>query len=659
MSADQASRPATGGEQQDKGEGHERVCLYLLGQGRVTRQGQAGSEQSVHVQPRLLHLLAYLALNWKQAHRREELQACFWPDAAPAAAANNLRQALWQLRQVLPRDLLLVKGAVVQWNPATPPWVDALAFEAALDACNPSAAQQQSSGRLSPEAGGLIEAEQALDTALSFYVGPFLPDCYDEWTQLERERLHLRYLAALETRGHRRYEARLWESALADALTLLTADPLNEAAARLVMACHWALGQREAARRCYDSFRRLVRSELQTDPLPETAALYQRILAGEPHPDQLSPATNRAIAAQAAHLSLLESLGAFRQGLEQATAWAASANGPALAEALRWQGCFYLRLGQLIESRAALSAALPLAHTADQQAIILAGLATAETGLGDYSAAADHYTQALSVPQMGPTARLRLLIGLGGLLGRMGRLAEACRTLEEAIRLARQAEDPAQLAMASGNLAILLIGQQKTAAAEEALNEALVAARRADAHWLTAHLTGHLGVLAQDRGDYESAAQSYQNALVLTQIIGDRRGALLWTLNLGIVRYEQGRGAEALPLLADGLAQAVDQGCKGLEAGARIFLGACLAAQGKREDGLHEIEHGLALAQSIGDQERVLMGYLQRGRVLAALGRHDDAIAGLQEGLSQAITGQMHRLEGYLQAEMELIERVQ
>jgi tetratricopeptide (TPR) repeat protein len=503
-----------------------------------------------------------------------------------------------------------------------------------------------------------VQVEQAQDTALDLYAGPLLADCYDEWAQLEQERLHLRYLAALESRGHRRYEARRWDAALADASTLLTADPLNETAARLVMACHWALGQREAARRCYDAFRQRVRHDLQADPLPETIALYQRILRGEPHPDQVSPPADRASAAQAAHLSLLETLGAFRQGLEQATAWAAEASGPALAEALRWQGCFHLRLGQLAESRAVLAVALPLAGTPDQQVIILANLATAETGLGDYQAAEAHYSQAVGISPMGPAARARLLGCLGGLQGRMGRLAEACRTLEEAVRLARELGDPAPLAMASGNLAILLIGQQETATAEAVLREALAAARHADAHWLTAHLTGHLGVLAQDRGDFESAAQSYQSARVLTETIGDRRGTLLWTLNLGIVRYEQGRCAEALPLLAEGLEQAVAQGCKGLEAGARIFLGACLAAHGEEEEGLRSIERGQALAQAIGDQERLLMGHLQHGRALAALGRHGEAIAALQDGLCQAEASQMHRLEEFLQAEMERVKRV-
>jgi DNA-binding SARP family transcriptional activator len=604
--------------------------LYLLGGTRAVWQG-AGTSQVVRVQPRPLHLLAYLALNWRRPCRREELQALFWPDRAPEQAANSLRQALWQLRHALPSDCLLLQADTVQWNPTTPPWTDTLAFEAALDADD-------------------------LDAALALYAGPLLPDNYDEWAELERERLSLRYLHALETRAGRRYEARQWDAALADAETLLAADPLNETALRLAMGCHWALSRREAARRAYDVYRQRVRRELKTEPLAETTALYGRILRGESHPAQTLPALDAAALARASRLALLETLGAFRQGLEQAAAWAASATGSALAEALRWQATFHLRLGRLVESRAALTAALPLTSQAEQQAAILGQLATAEVGLGDYPAAEGHFGQALRVAAGEPAGRVRLLSGLGGLLGRMGRPVEARAVLEEAVHLARGLGDPAPLAVASGNLGILLIGQGEATAAEMALNEALAAARHADAHWLTAHITGHLGVLAQDRHDLEGAAELYQTARTLAETVGDRRAATLWTCNLGIVHYEQGRCTEALPLLREGQAQAASQGATSLEAGALIFGGACLVAHGQHADGLADIEAGLALARRIGDQERILMGYLQRGRALAALGCRDGAHIVLDEGLRQAEGRGLHRLADYLRAELHRLE---
>ena len=161
-------------------------------------------------QPKPLRLLAYLVLLESAPCRREVLQAIFWPEKPPHLAANNLRQTLWHLRQNLPSEALVVQDDTVHWNLDLPVWIDAQAFESALDA-------------------------GALDAALDLYTGPLLPGVYDEWAQLERERLHLCYLNALEARAHTRYEARRWEAALADANALVAADPLNESAVRLAM----------------------------------------------------------------------------------------------------------------------------------------------------------------------------------------------------------------------------------------------------------------------------------------------------------------------------------------------------------------------------------------------------------------------------------------
>lgn len=610
-------------------ESTETIHLMLLGQTRAVIRSDQG-ERPLRIQAKPTLLLAYLALHAHRPQRRETLQALFWPDKTARQAANNLRQVLWHLRRALPPDTLFLEGDTVRWNPAAPPWVDALAFEEALQA---------------------EEWNQALD----LYAGPLLPEAYQEWVQIERERFFLHYLSALENRARARYQLCRWDDARADAERLQSADPLNETAVRLLMASYWALGQREAARRCFDTYQERVHQELGVDPLPETRTLYQRILRGEAHPDQSYGPADTDIARRSSHLSLLETLGAFRQGMEQAITWAKEAEGVSRAAALRWQGRFHLRLGQLPDGQGALNEALALAESPDLRAAILADLASTETGLGDYSAAEAHYAGALELLAPDSPSSLRILSSMGGLQGRQGRIDEARRTLERAVRLCREQSDPAPLAIASGNLGIMLIGQGEAQPAEAALLEALEAARQADAHWLTAHLTGHLGVLAQDRRDLETAGDHYQRARTLAETIGDGRCATLWTLNLGVVRYEQERYDEALPLLSTGKEQAAEQGARSLEAGAGIFGGACLAAQGRAEEGLSQIQEGLGLARKIGDQERILMGLLHRARALATIGALKEAQDSLEEGLRRAQASQMQRLEGYLRAELEAL----
>lgn len=601
-----------------------QLHLNLLGQAKIIYQ-----ETAVPIQPKPLQLLAYLSLNWQQPHRRESLQAMFWPDKPPRSAANNLRQALWHLRQVLPPETLLLNKDVVQWHPFAPSCSDVSQFEQAIHVND-------------------------LDDALRIYGGPLLPEAYDEWVLIERERLHLCFLNVLEKRAHQRYESQNSTGALADAQKLVAEDPLNEAATRLVMACYWALGQREAARREYDVYQQRVQTMLQTDPLPETAALFQRILRGETHPFQVTAVSTDKIGAKVARLSLLETLGAFHQGLEQATAWAVEAKGAALAKALRWQGTFYLRAGKMAEAKATLEKALPLAESLDTRAAILTNLAATETGMGDFAAAEAHYAMASQISPLAPATRVRLLSSLGGLQGRAGRLPEAKQTLQAAATLARQQDDPALTAIACGNLGILLVNQGELETAVSILEEALTTAQRADAHWLTAHIAGHLGVIADNRGEWETAVTYYNKARTLAETFADQRGAVLWTMNMGVALFEQGNPDEALPLLFNGRKQAEAQGGKSLVAGANIYIGACLVLLGQAEEGLTSIETGLAVAHEVGDQERILTGYLHQGRALIALGQPDAAQAVFQKGLSRAKKlSHKHRIETYLHQEIE------
>ena len=91
------------------------LAIYLFGGFRVDLDGHPltafGTDKN-------RALLAYLALESGHPHRREALAALLWPDHRDAVARNSLRQALYQLRQILPRlaeietHLLITGGQV-------------------------------------------------------------------------------------------------------------------------------------------------------------------------------------------------------------------------------------------------------------------------------------------------------------------------------------------------------------------------------------------------------------------------------------------------------------------------------------------------------------------------------------------------------------------
>ena len=104
-----------------------RLSLNFLGSFQTTLDGKPITAfRSNKVQG----LLAYLAQTTPQAHARDALAALFWPEEPDTVAKQNLRQSLYQLRQVLgeavppANPLLLASRANVQFNPASDlPWI--------------------------------------------------------------------------------------------------------------------------------------------------------------------------------------------------------------------------------------------------------------------------------------------------------------------------------------------------------------------------------------------------------------------------------------------------------------------------------------------------------------------------------------------------------
>jgi DNA-binding SARP family transcriptional activator len=96
----------------------QRIQMYLLEQARAV-ESQSGD---LPIQPKPLRLLAYLALNWHCPHRREELQALFWPETAaptrPSSSSSGLRERLYT-DSGLTKRACLTCGASVSFSIST------------------------------------------------------------------------------------------------------------------------------------------------------------------------------------------------------------------------------------------------------------------------------------------------------------------------------------------------------------------------------------------------------------------------------------------------------------------------------------------------------------------------------------------------------------
>src|SRR4051812_9102994 len=213
-------------------------------------------------------VLKLLALTPGRALHPERLQALLWADRDPAAAGNNLRQAVYHARRALTgagadgAAVLASRGDLIALSPGVV--VD-------LDDFEQAASRAESSG-----------LPKDIEAALAAYRGELLPeDVYEDWTAEPRRVLADRHFALLMALAATREPA-----TATDVLhQAIQADPLNEDAHRALIRAYAASGRRPRALAQYDALRQALQRELAADPEPETRALYRELLAeGAPGP---------------------------------------------------------------------------------------------------------------------------------------------------------------------------------------------------------------------------------------------------------------------------------------------------------------------------------------------------------------------------------------
>ena len=181
-------------------------------------------------------LVALVALQGRSVSRQ---RAAFtlWPDSTEAHAYGSLRTALFRLRAVCPGGSLLETRGEFELS-ATVGVDIRRAYELA--------ARLESAGSLN---GETKELERLLDC------GDLLPDWYDEWVLVERERFHEVRLRALEKLCESHLTSGDVTSAIGCASAAVRADPLRESSRRMLIGALLVEGNRAQALTQHRQFR--------------------------------------------------------------------------------------------------------------------------------------------------------------------------------------------------------------------------------------------------------------------------------------------------------------------------------------------------------------------------------------------------------------------
>jgi DNA-binding SARP family transcriptional activator/predicted ATPase len=251
-----------------------RIEVTTLGSFRIHADGQPLASL---VSSKAALLLVYLAMQ-RGEHPRKQLAAMFWSETVDEQALKNLRTVLTSLRQALP-NALLIERETLAINPDCALHIDALAFEAAC-------AEVLSAP---PAPDGLDELQQLAD----LYQGLFLANvsireavALEEWVSERQRQLQGLYTRLLYQVAEVAISQRQYETGLQYAHKLTSLEPYWEAACRQRMLLLAYSHRANDALLHYETFARLLASELDAAPEAETMTLYEQIRAHQLLPPQ-------------------------------------------------------------------------------------------------------------------------------------------------------------------------------------------------------------------------------------------------------------------------------------------------------------------------------------------------------------------------------------
>jgi DNA-binding SARP family transcriptional activator len=237
------------------GDGTTAAMLSLLDGFRLEQRGV-----SFALPLSVQRLVAFLAVH-RRPVQRLFVAGHLWIDSSEQHANANLRTALWRLRNL---GFPLVEATRSELSLAPSVVVD-------LHECD-AEARRVLERREPPGSGEL---------AASLLGGDLLPDWYDDWVLIERERYRQLRLHALELLSEDLAVAGHYAAAVEAGLACVSAEPLRESAHRALVRVHLAEGNPGEAIRQYRLYRRLVHDELGLEPSDELNRLVEFLPIGD------------------------------------------------------------------------------------------------------------------------------------------------------------------------------------------------------------------------------------------------------------------------------------------------------------------------------------------------------------------------------------------
>ena len=217
-------------------------------------------------------ILRYLIVQPSYCATTDALMEALWPDDELETARRKLQVAVSALRRSLNAGFecdpgggyILYKNHLYLLHPSVQIVTDVDTFVQHYEAGHRNESQEM-----------ITHYEQACQ----LYKGLFLfEDLYADWSQRRREQLSQMYLSMCASLAEHAFKQGHYENAHHWAHLLLTENPCDESAHRLLMQIYARQGRRNEALKQYQRCERVLRDELGVSPMPETLQVFQDIL---------------------------------------------------------------------------------------------------------------------------------------------------------------------------------------------------------------------------------------------------------------------------------------------------------------------------------------------------------------------------------------------
>lgn len=237
-----------------------QLVIEALGETRVVLNNQLVTNKDW--QSPVQREMFFFLLSHPEGLSRKALEAAFWPDSPQARDQCN--RVIYKIRAILGKDVILFENDRYLFNRSQDYEYDVETFTAFYS-------QAKSEENIQRQA-------EIFRQMLLIYKGHYLMDADGSWAISERERLWQICADAYLNLAEHHLNLKEYQAALDYCRRALEKEPLLEAAHRLAMRAHIAMGDRAGAARQYQLCHHSVVERLGVKPSKETETLYRTLM---------------------------------------------------------------------------------------------------------------------------------------------------------------------------------------------------------------------------------------------------------------------------------------------------------------------------------------------------------------------------------------------